>query len=265
MKKLLFSLGVSLAFGASVAQAQTPSFDLFKDADVVFLGEVHDNPLHHDNQAQALLAIAPKAVVFEMLTVEQAAKVRDDLLDDAEALEAALGWNDSGWPDFSMYYPVFAVIEGAQVFGAQVPRDAAHAAIMGGDMAQALDGEGAQFGLTEPLSDVQQSAREALQLSAHCDALPEEMLPGMVMAQRLRDARLAQAVTQALDATGGPVAVITGNGHARTDWGAPALLPDAVIHMSLGQFEAEPSEPQPFDIWLVTEAAEREDPCAAFQ
>lgn len=245
--------------------AQNLSFDLFKDAEVVFLGEVHDNPLHHDTQAQAVLALAPKAIVFEMLSPAQAAAVTDTLLDDEAALEATLGWNASGWPDFSMYYPVFAVSEGAKVYGAQVPREAVRKLVSDGDYNSALGDDAAVFGLDRPLPKAQQEEREAMQLAAHCDALPAEMLPVMVMAQRVRDAKLAQVATQALAETGGPVAVITGNGHARADWGAPALLGEAVFHMSLGQFEAEPADAPAFDIWQVTAPAEREDPCAAFQ
>ncbi len=263
MKQTFAALSFSLL--ASAGFAQSVSYDLFRDADVVFLGEVHDNPLHHDNQAQAILAIGPKAVVFEMLVPAQAEKVTPELLDDGPALEVALGWNDSGWPDFSMYYPVFAALGDAKIYGAQVSREAAGVAFKGGDMSTVLDGGGAEFGLTLPLPQAQQEAREALQLAAHCDALPAEMLPGMVMAQRLRDARLAQAVTEALAETGGPVAVITGNGHARMDWGAPVLLPKEIASMSFGQLEAEPESEPPYDLWIVTEAAERDDPCAAFQ
>ena len=245
--------------------AQNVSYDVFRDADVIFLGEIHDNPIHHDNQAQALMAIAPKAVVFEMLVPEQATRVTEELLDDPDALEVALGWAESGWPDFEMYYPVFAVLGGAKVYGAQVPREAAGVAFSGGDMSAVLDGAGAAFGLNAPLAKGQQEEREALQMAAHCDALPKEMLPGMVMAQRLRDVRLAQAVTEALAEVGGPVAVITGNGHARADWGAPALLPSEVYSMSFGQFEDKPEGEQPFDLWIVTKATQRDDPCAAFK
>lgn len=70
----------------------------------------------------------------------------------------------------------------------------------------------------------------------------------------------------ALAETGGPVAVITGNGHARLDWGAPALLaqarPDLSI-LSIGQLEDQ-AEDAPFDVWTVSSAPERDDPCAAF-
>ena len=105
-------------------------------------------------------------------------------------------------------------------------------------------------------------------MEAHCDALPEDILPGMVEAQRLRDAALARAVLAAMAETGGPVAVITGNGHARRDWGLPRMLaraaPDLTL-VSIGQFEAPPEDDPPFDLWLVTTPAPRDDPCAAFR
>ncbi|TCL08601.1 putative iron-regulated protein [Shimia isoporae] len=234
-------------------------------AQVVFLGEVHDNPHHHDNQAVALAALRPAAVVFEMLTPDAAQKVTPELMNDESGLREALDWDNSGWPDFAMYFPVFSASAGAAIFGAQVPRSSARDAVMGGDVASAFGDRAGEFGLLDALPSEQQTEREAKQMAAHCDALPAEMLPGMVLAQRLRDATLARAAVEALEATGGPVAVVTGNGHARTDWGASALIGKNVSVLSIGQFEAAPDASVPYDFWLVTEAAEREDPCAAFR
>ncbi|KPA21739.1 hypothetical protein shim_24460 [Shimia sp. SK013] len=251
--------------GAGAEEIFVSDFGDLPQAQVVFLGEVHDNPHHHDNQAAALVAIAPKAVVFEMLTHEKAAAVTPSLLRDQAKLAKALDWANSGWPSFEMYYPVFAASAGAEIYGAQVPRATARAAVMGEDLAEAF-GEGAErFGLLAKLPEAQQEEREAKQMAAHCNALPAEMLPGMVLAQRLRDASLARAVLAALEATDGPVVVITGNGHARTDWGAPALLPQEVSILLIAQFETPSQGPEPFDKWLVTAAAEREDPCEAFK
>ena len=50
------------------------------------------------------------------------------------------------------------------------------------------------FGLDAALDPEEQATREAGQMAAHCDALPEDVLPGMVEAQRLRDAALAAAM-----------------------------------------------------------------------
>jgi len=123
------------------------------------------------------------------------------------------------------------------------------------------------FGLDQPLDPVGQAEREAGQMTAHCDALPEDMASGMVEAQRLRDAALARAIVAAMAEGGGPVVVITGNGHARVDWGVPRMLgralPGASV-VSIGQFETAAPEDPPFDYWIVTATVPRDDPCAAF-
>lgn len=265
MRQIITAMAVTLALTGGEAEATDLDIRILQGTDVVFLGEVHDNPEHHDTQVQAVLSIAPKALVFEMLTPLQAAVVAPDLLDNAEALEEALGWAESGWPDFSMYYPLFAVSEGMRIYGAQIPREVIRRSLGEGGIETALDGEAAQYGLTAPLPEAQQSVREALQMDAHCGALPAEMLPVMVMAQRLRDARLAQAASEALAETGGPVVVITGNGHARNDWGAPTLLDPQISVVTFGQLEADPTETPPYDAWVVTAPAPRDDPCAVFQ
>lgn len=266
MMKNVCVMGCALALSSVANAKEISETDLLSlpEADVLFLGEVHDNPVHHANQALVLRTIGAAAVVFEMLTPENATKITSDLLNDQEALGQVLGWQQSGWPDFDMYYPIFAASSGAEIYGAQVSRSSAREAVMGGDVAAVFGADAELFGLSRALPENRQAEREAKQMVAHCDALPEHMLPGMVLAQRLRDATLARAAAEALEATGGPVAVITGNGHARTDWGASALMPEGISVLSVGQLEAAPEGTQPYDLWLVTEAAEREDPCAAF-
>ncbi len=90
----------------------------------------------------------------------------------------------------------------------------------------------------------------------------------MVAVQRLRDAVLARAVVVAMAGTGGPVAVITGNGHARHDWGVPAFLarvaPDLEVFV-LGQTEDGAPLQGGFDEVRSAPAVARPDPCAAFR
>ncbi len=240
---------------------------VFDGVDVVFLGELHDNPAHHLRQAEIVTELAPRALVFEMLTQAQADVVTPELVKDAAALEAALDWNASGWPEFSMYYPIFAAAPEAAYFGAAVPRDVARAAMAEG-LHTGFRGDVEDYGLTTPLPEEQQAQREALQLAAHCDAMPEEMLPVMVDIQRLRDAELAYSTVQAFDAHGGPVVVITGNGHARRDWGAPVYLMEAAPGLriaALGQGEDDVAPSGLFDVIESAPAADRGDPCAAFR
>lgn len=258
-------LVLSLVLCASAATADPAALP---DAQIVFLGEQHDNPAHHARQAELVAELSPTAIVFEMLTPEQAGRVRPELLSDPAALEAALGWNDSGWPDFAMYHPIFLAAPGAAIHGAAVPRDEARR-VMAEGILPVFGDEASAYGLTDILPEDEQAAREALQFAAHCEALPRDMLPMMVDVQRLRDAALARAALAALDETGGPVAVITGNGHARRDWGAPAAValvaPDVTV-AALGQGEVSNGAPEgAFDAVEIGPDVDRGDPCAAFR
>lgn len=234
-------------------------------ADVVILGEAHDNPHHHVRQAEIVAQVHPSALVVEMLTADQAQAYIPKA--DAAKLAAAFEWESSGWPDFEMYFPIFAATPDAKVFGAGLPRDRARAVMTDG-LAAAFGDDAATYGLSAPLPAAEQMERETFQMAAHCDALPEEMLPGMVNVQRLRDAELARTTLAALAETGGPVVVITGNGHARTDWGMPVYLRRAapgVSFIALGQGEDDMRPDGMFDLIEYAPRIERPDPCDAFR
>lgn len=234
-------------------------------SDILVLGEVHDNPHHHTRQAEIVAGVKPKALVFEMLTGVQAEAYVPGA--DADSLAAAFGWAEAGWPDFEMYHPIFAAAPQARVFGAAIPRAVARQSMTDG-LAVAFGEQAAAYGLTTPLAEEQQQARESFQMAAHCNALPQDMLPRMVDIQRLRDAQLARVAREALDLTGGPVVVITGNGHARSDWGVPVYLrhiaPDISV-MALGQGEDGLPPVGTFDVIVDSPGVARGDPCAAFK
>jgi uncharacterized iron-regulated protein len=225
--------------------------------EIVILGEVHDNPQAHIKQAAALEALRPTAVVFEMLTAEEAAKA------DADRSQIAQAWEASGWQKFDIYAPIFDALGRARIIGAAAPRDAVQRVYRDG--AAAIFGlEARRFGLDQLLPEAQLAARIDLQFAAHCEAMPREMMGGMVAVQRYRDATFARAALAALETYGPPVAVITGNGHARTDWGIPALIaqaaPEVTTH-AIGFVEAETDTP--FDETHVIAPTPRENPCNA--
>lgn len=236
-------------------------------ADIVVLGEVHDNPEHHRVQAEAVADLAPAALVFEMLTPDQAASVTSEMRGDAAALAEALDWAASGWPDFAMYHPIFTAAPEATVYGAGVPREDTREAMEIG-VPRAFGAQAERYGLAHDIDAEQLADRLNLQMDAHCDALPLDLLPAMVDLQRLRDATLARAAMVALDETGGPVAIITGNGHARKDWGVPSYIarvaPDVTI-FALGQGEDGGVPDGGFDMVLDAPGVDREDPCAVFE
>lgn len=275
MKKLAFAAAFLTLWAPPVSASEIqpgmlPIMVQTFQPDVAVLGEVHDNAAHHLNQAAAVAALKPRALVFEMLTPDQAAIITPALRADPAALARAVGWEEAGWPDFALYAPIFAAAPDAVIIGAALPREELRAVIeMGAERYFGVDA--AAFGIDQPYPPELQAALEAEAQADHCNALPETALPGIVEAQRLRDAAFTRALMRARKTTGGPIALITGSGHARTDRGVPAMLRKAAPGLkilSIGQIEtidgAAPEGVQPFDFWIVTDPAPREDPCAAF-
>ena len=270
MKHAKFAAAILSLSGMALAE-EVPELSgapLSDSAQVIFVGEVHDNPLHHDAQAALVANWQPTALVFEMLDVTEAEIVmKERAAGRFDGLSDTLAWDNSGWPDFAMYGQIMQAAPEAVIYGAEVGRGTLMPVIENGAAAE-FGVQAAMFGLDAALPDDQLAARLTLQSEAHCDALPEEMLPGFVEAQRFRDAKLADTALSALVAHGAPVVVITGNGHARIDWGAPALIalasPDTEV-FSIAILEGPPEPDLPTDAWIVTDPFDRPDPCLAFQ
>jgi uncharacterized iron-regulated protein len=253
-------------------------------ADYVALGETHDNPDHHLLQARLVRAITAggrrPALAFEMLTADQQATVDAALAKapkDPDALGAAVGWDRSGWPEFVLYRPIFAagLEAGLPIVAANLPRTEAKAIVAKGR--DALDeGLRARLARREPIPEaVVAELREEMNAS-HCGELPERMLEPLVLAQRARDARMAERL--ATSGAGRGAILVTGTGHARTDRGVPALVKDdapgakvvSVAFLEVDPDAAEPAGyaqrwgegPLPFDAVVFTPGKERPDPCA---
>lgn len=244
--------------------------DRLQSAEIVVIGERHDNPVHHEWQAKITADLSPGGLAFEMIKREKedfanAARINGD--DLAEALD----WENSGWPDFEMYRPIFDAAPEAWVSGGGVEADMLRLSVSEGAAAAWPDGA-ERYGLNERMAQDVIDAMLKEQDIAHCGALPTGMLPGMVEAQQLRDAAFADAVIRLLEADHAPVVLITGNGHARIDRGAPLYLNRAAPErsvLSVGMIElTEKGEPTgggaPFDFTIYTVAHDRGDPCEAF-
>ncbi len=254
-------------------------------ADYVMLGEKHDNVDHHRLQARMVAALVAAgrrpATAFEMLTTDQAPALAAHLAArprDARGIGKAVNWAKSGWPDWATYRPIAtaALDGGLDLVAAGVPRAMARRLVMEGY--DALEPERrARLGLDAPLSAATAEAMAEELRRAHCGELPESMIPGMVSAQRARDAMMAESLVGAGEAG----ALITGNGHARTDRGVPAaiarLRPAARI-LSLAFLEVahdrdSPAEygetygpdTLPFDLVWFTPRVDDDDPCEALR
>lgn len=248
-----------------------------RQADIAVLGEVHDNPVIHARQARLVRALGPGGIAFEMVPTASEEGIQAYLAQGGrpDGIGPAIGWDRLGWPDWSLYAPIFAAARGAYVAGGGVARTDLRLAMRTG--AIVAYGRGAAgLGLGQPLDPATRAEIEDEMIAAHCDMLPREAAGGMVEAQRLRDARFAAAAFRAFAAGGGRGAVlITGNGHARTDRGVPAYLTRVAPKLrvvSVGMLELAPGEDpaaaaqgQPFDYIWFAPPAERADPCAGFE
>jgi len=254
--------------------------EAMRAADVAILGEIHDNPIHHERQAQLVAAIAPAGLAFEMIPEASEEGIQAFIAQGGSraAIGPAIGWSRLGWPDWEMYRPVMEAAPQAYIAGGGVPQADLLRAMRAG--AAAGFGSGARaYGLSEPFPASVQETLEADMIASHCDKLPEEMAAPMVEAQRLRDAAFAHAVRRARAAGGnGRAVLITGNGHARRDVGVPAAIaaaaPDLEV-LTLGQVEVQAgadsleayasSSGLPYDYVWFSQPVDRPDPCAAFE
>ncbi|MFO1142652.1 MAG: ChaN family lipoprotein [Amaricoccus sp.] len=265
--RILGVLALSLVVGAAEPVGIDDVIAAARRADIVILGEVHDNPAHHANQVAVVRALQPAALVFEM--IPQAAEDEVNTLRDEgagrDALAQALDWQRTGWPDFAFYAEILEAAPKARVFGAGQPvADVRRAMVEGA--AGVFGPDANAYGLDRPLDPADQTTREADLAAAHCGKLPAASLSGMVEAQRFRDAGLADAALWARTMTGdGKVVVIAGSGHADRRRGAPSMLalaaPDVRV-FSVGQLEPGDDGDDAFDALLLAPPPARGDPCA---
>lgn len=264
---LVMTIGAQSTENTGFDQLSPASFEALGTADVVIVGEIHPNLEHRENQAAVVSLVQPEGLVFEMIDKGQGEAFGAGYRGaDRQGFLDRIDVGEFGWKTLDQYLTILDVVPEAEIFGAASPRADLRRTVSDG--AAAVFGEEAErYGLADPLPEAQQSEREALQMEAHCNALPEQMLGGMVEAQRFRDAAFARRIVEAFEKTGGPIVMITGNGHAREDWGIPAALRRAAPELnvlSIGQFEATDGD-SPYDIHIKTAPFDEGDPCASFK
>ena len=221
------------------------------DRPVLLLGELHDNPEHHRLRAEGLVAWASffsargdaraTVVAFEPMNRSRNAFLIEayrslGLLAESQAgpgltVRAAPHWNEAalstaadqmaeaggldhrGWA-WPMHKPIFVAClrVGARIIGANLDaneaRDIARrgASALAPDLQRTLDAD-------RGWSASEQRAAETEIDHGHCGLLPPARWPSMVLAQRARDAAMAQVMVQASDRRRQRVVLIAGNGH----------------------------------------------------
>jgi len=242
-------------------------------ARVVYLGETHDNPVHHAHQARVLKAMlqagARPALAFEMLTQDQQSEVDEAMRGaDGAALDARLRWRERGWPDFAMYQPLFelALTDHLPVLAADLDPPTVRRIAKEG--LGVLPGAERDRVASRLRPDPEREARLEREIAeAHCGLLPAAAIPFMAQAWHARNVVMARHIGQALD-EGRRVVVIVGRGHLERG-GLPdqlhALRP-GTRQLIVDFVEAAPGESLPgprssYIRWL-TPGVERGDPCA---
>lgn len=244
-------------------------------ADVVLLGEVHDNAEQHRIRARWLEQLAGSrrfALVMEQFDVDHQpaidAALREGLAPRELAERASFRFNGWRWPNYEPYVAL-AGARSLPLYAGNLPSARIRAV------------------RPETLPAVSDAMRATLEheiRTGHCNLLPEAAVAPMVNAQRARDVGMAEVIRRARRDTGLPVVLLAGNGHTRADVGVPVYLRDMLPGeriVSVGLLEpptaaenraagsspaasSSSSSSKSFDVVVTTAHQQREDPCAAF-
>ena len=252
-----------------------------RDAEVVYLGESHDNPHHHLDQARVLEAMladgARPAVAFEMLSQDQQPTVDEAMAPGADpaVLPERLKWRERGWPDFTLYRPLFDLARrySLSIVALDLEPPTVRRIAKGG-LGALPAGERSRF-VSRLQPDADQERRLARDIDvAHCGLLPASAVPFMVDAWHARNVTMARRIVQALERAPQvvvpQVVVIVGRGH-QASGGLPdqvaTLRPDTrqlVVDLVERGSDETPTITQGRIVWPGP-AVERADPCAALR
>ena len=228
---------------------------------VVLLGEVHDNQQQHALRLQALRAHlaggARPALLMEQFDRQHQAAI-DAAPREVNAIVAA-GQGGPGW-NWDFYKPFIALALEYQlsIVAANVGRDDARRVMRDGLAASGFNDQ------VPP--DITLVHTRAI-VASHCGGVDEAMAGRMALAQVARDQQMARAL--AANAARGAV-LLAGNGHVRTDVGAPRWLDPATRarSVSIGVLEEGDTlgnSSTAYDSRIFTPQHSRPDPCAAMK
>lgn len=267
---------------------------LASSSDIILLGEVHDNRLHHTARARILRLLAcaqarASFAVFEHLRVDQKPQLDAFATDRAPggvkpaaaALLAKIDWAKSGWPKSEIFLPLFqAAIDTGLTLRPGEPARARVRAVARGEPEALNADERERLSLTKELPAPQMRALLSELEGSHCGMLPDRALAPMAAAQRFRDAHMADALLAARG-QGARGVLLAGNGHVREDRGVPWYLRQRepglkistvmFVEVEAGSEAASSYSPRDpagrpaVDYLVFTPRAERADPCAAMR
>lgn len=286
---------------ATRTRAFVPVQDLARSmalARFILLGEVHDNPDHHQWQAWGIRAISKlrgariiegaaqlDLVAMEMIRADQQAAL-DKFYGrnvpvprpmEPEALGRLLEWDKSGWPDYAMYSPIVAQALYEQILIVPASPSLELGRKVSKDWDNTLSKDDlARLKLDQDFTpDLQNALIEEIR-DSHCGLIPERAFFPMSRVQRFRDATMADALLSAGPYKG--AILIAGNGHVRRDRGVPYFLAargipsESIISVAHIEVRTGEEDPPPYvpaapdgspavDFVVFTPRADRPDPC----
>jgi uncharacterized iron-regulated protein len=268
-------LGCCLLFGSITATA-SPIIDLRSQttinqerliaelisANYILLGELHDNPHHHEARGRLIAAIASKkyAAVVEYLPTGPLVRLTGSTL---QSLEQA-GFSPKAWP-WKLYQPLFEAIRVSELplYGSNLDRSISKTIFSGGSIPAAMESDYQKSALT---GEAKRSLENDL-IDGHCGKLPAQYLEPMFRVQRLTDISMAQVMMRH-----SPAILFAGNGHVRNDYGVPQVLRSlepSKKRVSVGFVEEDRRNPKAlaelaklYDFVWISPSIERADPCA---
>ncbi len=251
-------------------------------ADVLLLGETHDNPQHHVNQEKLLKARiesgARPALAMEQLDAESQPALDQALAGDNhdEMLNSVTGLIKFANKEPYRSLLAIAIDNKLPVIAANISSKRLQPVIWYGYAAYDA-GELKRLAVEEVWSESRQNYLYTHMGGAHCGELRDELRAGLTRSQRLRDALLADSAVSSIARS---VVAIVGRDHARRDIGLPlyfaARAPSARIFsigfVEVSEGKTDPREYEaksatgdaPYDVIWFTPRAERPNPCANF-
>ena len=241
-------------------------------AHVTILGELHDNPYHHELRANLLRQLPKRSVtvIAEHLsakkTVQWNLNLEEDLKNAGFDLKA---WQ---WP---LHRPLFNAIAELQLplLGGNLPPSAGKEIFAHQD-ANLPPTIRQMLQLAKLSENAENTLFQAIQ-DGHCNLFPKASLPKMSLVQRARDAYMALELIEHQ-----PAILLSGNGHAWKDIGVPQIIKAnqptmqliSVLLIESPDFkdlsalqEVLSSLKHKADYVWFTPVSQRADPCAALQ
>jgi uncharacterized iron-regulated protein len=282
MKSLLKLAAIALPLFANACVSDPKSHFMLSELDtkqqqdysaakVILLGEQHDNPAHHQIQAEIVERLGRegrlRAVVFEQIDWTNQGVLSQLKSSNLEDLPKKIEWDKSGWPSYEYYRPIIetAVKYKAKVIAGGLPKNRLKLLYSHGYQGGFTASEIESLRLRTPLDGEAVALISKEIFEGHCKMIPEDHVAKMIPIQRARDAALLRGYQNeaALD---GVTVFILGAGHARKEFGLPSLFRNTapktkIWSVGMQEAGAEPFPPGAYDKVWITEKFDRPDPC----